>query len=220
MLARAVDTGKGLFMKKTHKIMSQCDALHNLHRQLIVVRRQIDAREHGRKLVLCRRDLVMLGLRENTELPELLVKLLHICRDARFYRAEIVIVHLLPFGRLCTEERAAGKDEVFSFFIKLPINEKIFLLRADGDVDALCRRVPEKAHYSHRLFVYDLDRAKKRSFFIERLAAVGIKGTGNAERSVLYECIARRIPRGVASRLKSCAKAAGGKTRSVRLALD
>ena len=55
----------------------------------------------GRQLVLRGGDLVVLGLGEDAELPELLVQLVHERRHARLDGAEIVVVQLLALGRAC-----------------------------------------------------------------------------------------------------------------------
>ena len=45
-------------------------------------------------------NLVMLGLGVNAELPQLYVKVVHKFRNTGAQRAEIVILHFLPFRRL------------------------------------------------------------------------------------------------------------------------
>ena len=51
-------------------------------------------------LVLSRGDLVMPRFRQNAELPQLLIKVLHVFGNARTDRSEIVILKLLALGRL------------------------------------------------------------------------------------------------------------------------
>ena len=76
VLAAAVDAGKGLFVQQADKTVLAGDLLHYLHRQLVVVGGDIGGGEDRRQLVLAGRDLVVLGLGENAELPQLLVQVL------------------------------------------------------------------------------------------------------------------------------------------------
>ena len=82
--------------------------------------------------MLCGRHLVVLGLGQNAQLPELLVQLLHKGRNAGLDSAEIMVVQLLSLGRLGAEQRAAGKNQILALVIQLLIDQEIFLLRADG----------------------------------------------------------------------------------------
>ena len=70
------------------------------------------------------RDLVMLRLGQNAELPQLLVQILHERGDARLECAEIMIVQLLTLGRLAAEEGAAGVDEILA-----PVIERLRSMR-------------------------------------------------------------------------------------------
>ena len=112
IFAGAVDTGKRLFMQQADHAVARGHLLHDLHRQLVLVSGDVAGRKHGRKLMLRGSDLVVLGLGVDAELPELLIEILHECRNARLDAAEIVIVKLLPLRRLCTEERTPGIDPV------------------------------------------------------------------------------------------------------------
>ena len=46
------------------------DLLHDLHRQLIMICSDVCGGKDWRKLMLSRRDLIVLGLGQNAELPE------------------------------------------------------------------------------------------------------------------------------------------------------
>ena len=52
--------------------------------------------------------LVMLCLCENAQLPKLLIQFLHIGDDPGLDGTEIMVIQLLPFGRLCAEQSAAA----------------------------------------------------------------------------------------------------------------
>ena len=87
-------------MQQADEAVAVCDLLHDLHADLVLivcgVRVGID-RSH---LVLSRGDLVMPRFRQNAELPQFLIKVLHVFGNARTDRSEIVILKLLALGRL------------------------------------------------------------------------------------------------------------------------
>ena len=170
--------------------------------------------------MLCRRDLVVLCLRENAELPELFVQLLHERGDARLDRAEIVVLKLLTLRGACAEQRAAREDQVGALVVELLVHKEVLLLGADRRVDALGGGVAEEAEDAHGLRAEGLHRAQERRLLVEHFAAVGAERRRNVQRMVLDERIGGRVPRRVASRLKGGAQAAGGEGGGVRLALD
>ena len=175
--------------------------------------------EDRRHLVLRGRDLVVLGLGVDAQLPELLIQILHERLDARADRAEVVILELLALGRHRAEERAAGQDQIRALLVILLVDEEVFLLRADGRRhagDVLAKELQDSAC----LLADGLHRAQQRGLLVENLAGVGAERRRDAERIILDEGVAGRIPGGVAARLKGRAQAAGGEGGGVRLALD
>ena len=112
VLARAVHARKGLFVQQAHKAMTLGDLFHRLHDELVLVARGVGVDVDGSHLVLAGRDLVVLGLGEHAELPQLFVKLLHESADAGTERAEIMVVQLLALRRLGAEQRAAAQTQV------------------------------------------------------------------------------------------------------------
>ena len=76
-------------------------------------------------------DFVVLGLRINAKLPKFLVQILHKGLDARTDGTKVMILHLLPLGRLGAKERAAGQNQIRTLRIMLLIDQEIFLLGAD-----------------------------------------------------------------------------------------
>ena len=161
VLAAAVDTGEWLFVQEADKTVMRGDFLHYLHRQLIVVDRYICRREDGRELVLSGRRLVVFGLCEDSELPELFVELCHERLYARLYCSEIVVVELLSLGRLRAEQRVTGQDEVGALIIESFVDEKIFLFRTDGG-DYLFRVDAEELQHSDRLAADRFHRSEER----------------------------------------------------------
>ena len=176
--------------------------------------------EDGRELVLRGGDLVVLGLGEHAEFPQLLVEIGHELRDARLDRAEVMVVHLLSLRRHCAEERAPAEHKILALIEHGAVHEKIFLLGTDERTDDLHIVHAEELQHAQRLLVERLHGAQQRRFLVERLAAVGTERRRDAERFVFDKGVARRVPGGVAARFKRGAKPAGGKARSVRLAPD
>ena len=208
MLAAAVDAGKRLFVQQTDHVVLARDLLHQLHRQLVVVCGDICRRKDRRQLVLSGGDLVMLGFCHDAKLPKLVIQLLHKGGDARLDRAEIVVVKLLPLRRHRAEECPAGIAEVAALFVYAPINEEVFLFGTDSRLDIGHVLIAEQAQHAHRLTVERLHRAKQRRFLVQRLSPIGAEGRRDAEHAVLDKGIRRRIPCGVAPRLKGSAQPA------------
>ena len=98
-------------------------------------------------------DLVVLGLGVDAELPELLVQFFHEGLDPGLDGAEVVILQLLPLGRLRPEERAPGVDQILAFEIHVPVYEEVFLLRADVRHDTLHLVIPKQVQHAQRLAV-------------------------------------------------------------------
>ena len=92
MLTGTVDALERLFMEQTDKFMAFRDLLHDLHGNLVMIYRDISGIIDRCHLMLRGRCLVMLRLRHDPQLPELLIQLLHKCLDPGLDRAEIMII--------------------------------------------------------------------------------------------------------------------------------
>ena len=206
-------------MQEADHVVLLCYLLHQLHGELVVVGGNVGGGEEGRQLVLCGGNLVVLGLGHDAELPQLLVQFLHKCGDAGLYRTEVVIFKLLTLGRLRAEEGAAGVHQVFALLVNALVDEEIFLFGADGGADGGDVVVAEELDDAHALTVDGLHGTQQRSFFIQRLAAVGAERGRDAEHVVFYKCVRGGVPCGVAASLKGGAQAAGGEAGGVRLTL-
>ncbi len=112
VLAGAVDAGEGLFVQQAHQTVPGGHLLHDLHGQLVVVGGDVGSGIDGRQLVLGGSDLVVLRLGQDAQLPQLLVQVRHIRRHAGLDDAEIVVVQLLPLGRLRAEQRPAAEHQI------------------------------------------------------------------------------------------------------------
>ena len=220
MLAAAVDTGKGLFVEQAHQAVPGGHTLHDLHGQLVVVGGDIGGGVDGRQLMLGGGYLVVLRLGQDPQLPQLLVQLLHVGRHAGLDGAEVVVVQLLPLGGLGAEQRAAGIDQVAALVVHGPVDEEVLLLRSHGGGHALHIVVAEQLQDAQRLFVQRLHAPQQRRLFVQRLAAVGAEGRGDAEGLALDKGVAGGVPGRVAPCLEGGAQAAGGERGRVRLALD
>ena len=112
VLARAVDAREGLFVQQAHKVVALGDLFHRLHDELVLVARGVGVGVDGGHLVLAGGDLVVLGLGEHAELPQLFIELFHVGGHAGTERAEVVVVQLLTFRGLGTEQGAAAQAQI------------------------------------------------------------------------------------------------------------
>ena len=132
MLAGAVDAGKGLFMQQADETVALGDLLHRLHDELVLIVGGVGVAVDGGHLVLTGGDLVVLGLGEHAELPQLLVQLLHKGRHARADDAEVVVVQLLALGRLgCRRGSRPHSRRSSRLRYSSLVDEEILLLGAD-----------------------------------------------------------------------------------------
>ena len=218
VLARSVHALERLFMQQADQPVAVGDLLHHLHRELVVVGGDVRGRKDRRHLVLAGRDLVVLRLGVYAQLPKLLVQIGHERLDARADRAEVVILQLLPLRAPRAQKRAAGQNQVGALLIICLVDQEILLLGADGRRHAADLLAKERQHAAG-LLADGLHRAQQRRFLIQNLARVRAERRRDAERVILDERIARRVPRGIAARLKRRAQPAGGEGRRIRLAL-
>ena len=208
VLAGAVDAGEGLLVQQTHQIVPGSHLLHDLHGELVVVGGQVGGGIDGRQLMLGGGDLVVLGLRQDAQLPELLVQILHVGRHLGLDDAEVVVVHLLALGGLRTEQGASGQTQIQPLVIQSAGNQEVFLLRADGGGHPLDRGIAEQTQDAQGLAVEGLHGAQQGRLLVQGLAAVGAEGRGDAQGLPLDEGIGGGVPGGVAPGLKGGAQAA------------
>ena len=135
MLAASVYSGKRLLVEKAYQTVLCRHLLHHFHGQLVMVRCDIGGGVNGRQLMLGRSHLVMLCFRQDPQLPELLIQILHICGHPWLDHSKIMIVHFLSLGRLRSKKSPSREPQVLSLLIHFPCNKKIFLLRPHGCAD-------------------------------------------------------------------------------------
>ena len=153
MFAGPIDSRKRLLMEKTFQPMLARNPFQCLHNDLIVIDRDICLCIDGRQLMLCRSDLIMLCLRCNADLPQLLIDVFHERRDPLADRPEIVVVKLLSLRRHGSEKSAARVDQILSLFEFLCVHKKILLLRAHRRRYFLGCSVSKQSQKPDRLFV-------------------------------------------------------------------
>jgi hypothetical protein len=77
VLAAAVDAVEGLLVEQAHQAVALGHLAHHLHGQLVVVGGDVGGGEDGGHFVLGGGNLVVLGLGQNAQLPQLVIQLLH-----------------------------------------------------------------------------------------------------------------------------------------------
>ena len=135
-----------------------------------------------------------------------------------------LIFHFLSLRRFCTEERAAGVDQVRPRKIEVAVDEEVLLLGTAGGVDALGRGAKQLQH-ANGLLRDGLHRAQQRGLLVERLTGPAHERRRNHQRCAVATVEqqprrAGRIPRRVAAGLEGGAHAARGEARRVRFAFD
>ena len=227
VLTGAIDTGERFLMKQALETMAWCGLLHDLHHQLVMVDRKVRLIIDRCQLMLCRCDLVMLGLRGDTELPELYIHIAHEGSDAMTDGTEIVIIELLALRRHDAEEGTPRIDEVLPLQILVPVDQEVLLLCTDGWLHRLRCRVTEQTENTQCLFIDRLHGSKQRGLRIQCLTTEGTEGGRNAKcydfamlALATKEGRAGAVPDGVASRLKGRTKSTGRKRRSIGLTAD
>ena len=149
-----------------------CHPAERLHNDLVVIGRHIHFFIDRSQLMLRRRDLIVLRLGCYAKLPELIIDLAHIGGHPLADGAEVVIVHLLPFGRHRSKQRPAGIDQVLALPESLGIHKKILLLGSHAGGHLGGSRVSEKPKQAQGLNPDRFHGAKKRCLLVKRLTGV------------------------------------------------
>ena len=179
MLAAAVHSRKGFFVKQTHKSVLLCDVLKDFHGKLVMIGSYIRGGKDRCKLMLRRRHLIVFGLGKDAQLPKLFVDIIHEGGDARLYRAEIVVVEFLAFGRFCAEKSASGINKILTLIKHFLCNKEVFLFGSYSGLYGSDVGISEQTENAKRLLVDSFHRAEQRSFFVKRFSAVRTEGSGN-----------------------------------------
>ena len=196
-------------MLQADEAVTACQQAHLLHGEEVVVHRRGPLLKDRRKLMLARRDFVVLGLCGNAQFPQLVVKLFHELADGGTDGTKIVLLKLLALCRRAAKERAPREDEVRTGLIVLLANEEVLLLGTDSGEDTLWFATKQGKH-ALGLYLKGVLRAQQRCLLVECLTGVGDERGGNAEHLVLDEGGAHGIPYGVSAGLEGGPEASRG----------
>ena len=211
VLTRAVDVGKGFFVKQHFKIVSGRQFGHQIHHQSIVIHGQVGLFEHGGHFVLVGCHFVVPRFDRNSQFERFDFQLTHKGHYPRGNRAEIMVVQLLGFGRGMPQKRSSGEHQIGAAAIEGAVYQKIFLFPTQGGIDFFHIAV-KKLCYGHGGFVEHVFGAKQRCFIVERFAGIGNKHGGNTERCAVDKGRRTRVPGSVAAGFERVAQPARRET--------
>ena len=95
-------------------------------------------------------DFVVFCFSRNAQFPQFFVQFCHEGLHPGFDGAEIMVFHLLSFGRLGPEQGAARKDQVLPFFPHGLVYQEILLFRAHVGDDFFCMYAENRQQPSGR----------------------------------------------------------------------
>ena len=219
MLTGAVDSLKGLLMKQTYKSMSVRNLSHHIHGQLVVIHRYVGGIKDRRKLMLAGSHFIMLCLCRNSQLPKLLVQLMHISCDSGLQGTEVMILHLLSLGRFCAQKGSAGKYQVSSLFKCFFFHQEIFLFGSHCSGYTGNLLIAENMKNLGGLSAQCLHGTKQWCFLIKCLSAVRAERSRYVQSAILDKSRGSRIPCGISSCLKGSSQTTGGEAGSIRFTL-
>ena len=185
VFAGSVDPLKRFFMQEAGIAEAVGDFLHDLHGQLVVVDGDVGGLEDRRQFMLGGGDLVVLGLGRHAQFPELAVKGMHILGYLGLEDAEVMVLHLLPFGRRGAHEGAAGEEKILSLFVEFLVDQEVFLLGTYSRIYMVDIGISQKVQNLDGRIRERLHGAQEGGLFVQSLAAVGAEGCRNVEGSVL-----------------------------------
>ena len=207
-------------MEQADQIVPGGHLLHPLHGQLVVVGGDVDGGVDGGQLMLGGGHLVVLGLGQNTQLPQLAVQIGHIGGHPGLDGAKIVVVHLLPLGGPGAEQGPAGKPQVPALGPHVRVHQEVLLFRAHGGAYPLHLCIAKQPQHPQGLPVQGLHGAQERGLFVQGLPVVAAEGGGDAQGSVLEKGVGGGVPGGVAPGLEGGPQPSGGEGGGVRLPLN
>ena len=220
VLAASGHACKRLFVQETGKRVTLCHAAHRLHDQMVVITGDVRGGiDHG-KLVLGRRHFVVLGLGKHAERPKFFIQLVHEGGNAQTETAAIMVVQFLSLRRLGAKERSAADHQIHALFIKLAIDQEIFLFGSDHRGHDLRFFIPQGAKHAHGGAGNRVHGAQKRRFLIKCFSRIRAEHARDIKRLVEHEGRRGEIPRGVSARFKGGAQTARRETGGVRFSAD
>ena len=220
VLAGAIDPFKRLFVDEAHQPVAVGHLFQQFHGQLVVVAGGVGVAVDGGHFVLGGGHLVVLGFGGDPYLPQLLVQILHELGHPGLDHAEVVVLHLLPPGRVGPEEGAAGQAQVPPSLVEGLVDEKVLLLRSHLGSDLLGLGVPEEAEDTHRLAAHRLHGAQQGHLLVQGLAGVGTEDGGDVQGALLHKGKGGGVPGGVPPGFEGAPQSPGGEGGGVRLSPD
>ncbi|MPN40121.1 hypothetical protein SDC9_187657 [bioreactor metagenome] len=145
MLAGAVDAGERLLSQEAGESLPLCHPLHHIHNNLILIAGDVGRPVKRGHLMLAGGRFVVLGLRDNADLPKLDVELIHEGSHPLGDGAAIVPLILLPFEGVRTHQGFARQFQVGARIGHLFVDKEIFLFGADIGAYSLGLSVTEQA---------------------------------------------------------------------------
>ena len=148
VLTGTIQACKRFLVKQTAHAVTACHLFQDTHHDLVVICCNINRCIDWRKLMLCRCNLIVLGLGCNSQLPALFIYFFHICGNSLTDGSEIMVIHLLSFRRHGSEKSASGVNQILSLHIFLFINKEILLLCTNRWCHSPGGRISEKSEKS------------------------------------------------------------------------
>ena len=207
VLAAAVDTSKGFFMKQTNQTMSCSNLLHDFHCQLVVVCCNVGCCVDRCQFMLCRSHFIVFRLCQYAKLPQFFIQIFHEGGYCRFDGTKVMIVQFLTFRRFCTKQSPSSKNQVTTFFIHFSVYQEIFLLRSYRSTDTFYMVIAKQTQDTQCLAVQCFHRSEQWCFLIQCFPCIRTEGSGNAQGFSFDEGIRCRIPCGISSCFKCSTQA-------------
>ena len=140
----AVHPGERLFVEQTNQIVLGSALFHDFHNQLVVITGGIGIGIDGGHFVLAGSTLVVLGLAEDSQPPQLFIQIFHEGGNPGPDGSEVVVVQFLTLGRLSAEQSTAGQAQILPLCVQILGQQEILLLRTHRGDNALGFGVTEQ----------------------------------------------------------------------------
>ena len=112
MFTRTIDTAVWLFVEEYGEMMLACDALHQIHHQLVMVICQVAVFENGGQLKLVGSYFVVTGFHRYAQFVAFYFKLFHKGCDTWRDGAEVMIFQLLILSRRVSHQGTSSQSKV------------------------------------------------------------------------------------------------------------
>ncbi len=205
-------------MEQAAESVLACHFANQRHQQHVVVYGQIAFLVYRSQFKLVGSHFVVACLAGYAKLKSLYFQVFHECGHAAWYGTEVVVVHLLVFGRIVAHQRASRQHKVGAGGIEAFVHQEVLLFPAQVGVNMFRVGIEILAHCC-RCLVYCRKRFLERSLIVQGLACVGDEHRWNHQRIVDDKYGRRRVPGRIATRFESAADSAAGERRGIGLLL-